>query len=226
MADQKQDVLTPSSCGEEPTPASVWYSLTGTPITDWKDPVQGIREIHLEGGAQGVLLTVCGDRSPRRTADGRSPVYNSTHYFDVAVHQVRTMKNGSSAENAAPQSLAPPLLDADDVTILTGWAEALAEALAHAPEYVEALIASANAGAPWRASFRIPEPSQPLSEAISVLAREVEAATPTGSLPTLDALLNSCLADRPGEQRLDSLVCRVLRSTLEQLRTRQAAEAR
>jgi len=39
-------------------------------------------------------------------------------------------------------------------------------------------------------------------------------------------LLNSCLADRPGEQRLDSLVCRVLRSTLEQLRTRQAAEAR
>jgi len=195
-------------------------------IALWKDPVQGIREIHLEGSAQGVLLTVCGDRSPRRTADGRSPVYNSTHYFDVAVHQVRTMKNGSSAENAAPQSLAPPLLDADDVTILTGWAEALAEALAHAPEYVEALIASANAGAPWRASFRIPEPSQPLSEAISVLAREVEAATPSGSLPTLDALLKSCLADRPGEQRLDSLVCRVLRSTLEQLRTRQAAEAR
>src|SRR5215471_13344558 len=92
-------------------------------IALWKDPVQGIREIHLEGGDQGVLLTVCGDRSPRRTADGRWPVYNSTHYFDVAVHQVRTMKNGSSAENAAPQSLGPPLLDADDVTILTGWAE-------------------------------------------------------------------------------------------------------
>src|SRR5215467_12878658 len=34
MADQKQEVLTPSSGGEEPTPASVWYSLTGTTITD------------------------------------------------------------------------------------------------------------------------------------------------------------------------------------------------
>jgi len=125
-------------------------------IALWKDPVRGIREIHLEGDAQGVLLTVCGDRSPRRTADGRWPVDNATHYFDVAVHQVRTMK-GSGAKNAALQSLAPPLLDACDVTILTGWAEAVAEALAHAAECVEAVIANANAGAPWRKSFHIPE---------------------------------------------------------------------
>jgi len=169
---------------------------------------------------------VCGDRSPRRTADGRRPVDNATHYFDVAVHQVGTMKNGSGAKNAALQSLAPPLLDTYDVTILTGWAEALAEALAHAPENVEAVLANAKAGAPWRPTFRIPEPSHQLNDAISILAREVDAVRPPGSTPTLDALLNSCLADRPGEQRLDSLVRRVLRSTLEQLRTRQAAEAR
>jgi len=136
------------------------------------------------------------------------------------------MKNGSGANNAEIQSLAPPLLDAYDVTILTGWAEALAEAVAHAPECVEAIIANAKAGSPWRASFCIPEQSQQLSEAISILAREVDAVAPSGSMPTLDTLLKSCLADRPGEQRLDSLVRRVLRSTLEQLRTRQAAEAR
>src|SRR5262249_5932159 len=34
MADQEQQVLTPSSAEEGPTPASVWYSLTGSPITD------------------------------------------------------------------------------------------------------------------------------------------------------------------------------------------------
>src|SRR5262249_54630585 len=34
MADQEQQALTPSSGEEEPTPASVWYSLTGSPITD------------------------------------------------------------------------------------------------------------------------------------------------------------------------------------------------
>src|SRR5215471_2307542 len=34
MADQEQQTLTPSSGEEDPTPASVWYSLTGSPITD------------------------------------------------------------------------------------------------------------------------------------------------------------------------------------------------
>src|SRR5215472_110884 len=46
----------------------------------WKDPVRGLREIPLEPGAQGVLLTVCGDRTTRRSADGRYPVDNVTEY--------------------------------------------------------------------------------------------------------------------------------------------------
>src|SRR5262252_364366 len=40
----------------------------------WKDPVRGLREIALEPGAQGVLLTVCGDRTTRRSTDGRHPI--------------------------------------------------------------------------------------------------------------------------------------------------------
>ena len=40
-------------------------------IALWKDPARGTREISLEPGEQGVLLTVCGARATRRTADGR-----------------------------------------------------------------------------------------------------------------------------------------------------------
>ena len=43
-------------------------------IALWKDPARGTREISLEPGAQGVLLTVCGARATRRSADGRWPV--------------------------------------------------------------------------------------------------------------------------------------------------------
>ena len=43
-----------------------------------KDPTRGVREIPLEPGAHGVLLTVCMDRATRYSADGRWPVDNST----------------------------------------------------------------------------------------------------------------------------------------------------
>src|SRR5262249_49854900 len=36
-------------------------------IALWKDPVRGVREIPLEAGAQGVLLTACADLAPRRS---------------------------------------------------------------------------------------------------------------------------------------------------------------
>ena len=191
----------------------------------WRDPVRGIREIPLDEGAQGVLLTVCGDRATRRSADGRLPVNNATHYFDVAVHQVRATSAGLGSSSSQSETLAPRLLETDELTILTCWAEAVAEALAYAPERVEALLADAQAGAPWRATLRIAEPSQQLSEAIHFMGRAVQAATPPGGAPTLDALLVSSREDRPCEQRIDWLVRRVLRSTLEQLRTRQVTEA-
>jgi hypothetical protein len=48
---------------------------TSSPVVGlWKDPVRGIREVPLEAGAQGVLLTICGDRALRRTADSRPSI--------------------------------------------------------------------------------------------------------------------------------------------------------
>src|SRR5262249_59852454 len=39
----------------------------------WRDPTRGYREIPLEPGAHGVVLTVCMDRAARRSAAGRRP---------------------------------------------------------------------------------------------------------------------------------------------------------
>jgi len=193
-------------------------------IALWKDPVQGIREIPLEVGSQGVLLTVCGDLATRCSADGRRPVDNMTRYFDVAVNQVRAVAGGSMASNSSPETPAPCVIDVDELTILTGWAEAVAEALAYAPERVETLLADANTGAPWRTALGIQEPSQRLSEGMYSIGRAVRAITPAGGTPTFDALLIWCCEDWRGEQGIDALTRRVLRSTLEQLRTRRKAQ--
>jgi hypothetical protein len=191
----------------------------------WKDPVRGTREIPLEAGAHGVLLTLCGDYTTRRSADGRRPVDDVTRYFDVAVQQIQATTAGLGPSNVESGTPAPAL-EADELTILTGWAEAVAEALACAPECLEALLADAQAGAPWRAALRIAEPSQRLSEAFGFIGRAVRAVAPPGGVPTLDTFLDSCQEDRLDAHRLEILTRQVLQSTLDQLRTRQAKEAR
>jgi hypothetical protein len=190
----------------------------------WKDPVRGVREIPLEDGAQGILLTTCSDRATRHSADGRFPVDNVTEHFDVAVHQVRASNAGSGSSNSQSVTLAPPVLEADELTILTGWAQALAEALAYAPERVELLLADAHPGAAWRSALHIEEPSPQLGKAICFIGRVVRAVTSPDGVPTLDALQASCRKDRPGEHGLEMLVRRVLRSTIEQVLARQARE--
>jgi hypothetical protein len=119
---------------------------------------------------------------------------------------------------------APRVLEADELTILTGWAQALAEALAYAPERVGPLLADASPGAPWRPALHIAEPSTQLSEAIYFIDRAIRAVTSPEGVLTLDALQIWCREDGPGQNGLEVLVHRVLRSTLEQVRTRQAKE--
>jgi hypothetical protein len=187
-----------------------------------KDADHGFREIPLEPGAQAVLLTACGSRAIRRTADGRRPVDTGTHYFGAAVHQIRASDAGSSSSSPDAGAALPRLLDVGDLTVLTGWAEAAAETLAHAPERIPALVADARPGAAWRSELGIAEPSQRLGEAIESLSERVEAADRAGGAPTFDAVLVAAYEDRSGEQTLGELVGSVLRSTLEQRRTREA----
>ncbi len=188
----------------------------------WKDPVRGFREISLESGAQGILLTLVGDRGTRRSADGRSPVDNVNEYLDTAIHQVRVSSGtGSQSSNVQPATLAPLPLEDEDLSVLTGWAQALAEALAYAPDTVEPLLADAQPRAPWRAAFGIPEPSRRLSEAFYYMERTVQETAALGATSEFDTLYSSCRKDLPEECGLETLVRRVMRSTLEQLRTRQ-----
>lgn len=183
-----------------------------------KDADQGFREIPLEPAAQAVLLTSCGSRAIRRAADGRWPVDTGTHYFGAAVHQIYASEDGSKSSSDDAGAPLPRVLDVEDLTVLAGWVEAVAEALAHAPEQIPALVADVRPGAAWRSALGIAEPSQKLEAAIESLDELTNAAG-----PTFNAVLAAARADRSGEQPLDELVRAVLRSTLEQHSSRQAA---
>jgi hypothetical protein len=180
-----------------------------------KDPVRGFREIRLEDGANGVLVTFCGARAPRRSADGRRPVDNATDYFDVAIHQVRAGATGSQLASLEPDLPAPPL-DLEDVTVLTGWAQALAEAMADAPDAVEGVLASASAGAPWRTALGLGEASPSFHEALSILARAARACRSSKDSTRLEELCAWCREVQPGQHGLETLVRRVLRAAAEE----------
>jgi hypothetical protein len=194
-------------------------------IALWKDPARGLREIPLEPGAQGVLLSTCLDRTKRRSADGRTPVANATETFLGSVYQIRADRPGAAARRSpAPHAPAASELDVDDLTVLTGWAEALAEMLAFAPECADAVMVEAHPDASWRAVFGIAAPSRSLAQAIESPTRTVRGEMP-GTVATFDAVLSLSRADAPGESSLDRLARRVLQSALEQRLTRQAGES-
>jgi hypothetical protein len=195
-------------------------------IALWRDPVRGFREIPLEAGAQAVLLTLCTSRASRRTADGRSPVENVTTCYDVADCQVHASSE-SSGSFASPSSMSSPLLlECEELTVLTGWAEAVAEALVYAPQRVDDVLADAREGSAWRMDLGLSEPSLQLGKAFDAIAQAIRSATPNGGAATLDAVLASSPEDQRGQGGIDRLARQVLRSTLEQLCTRQAADAK
>ncbi len=138
----------------------------------WKDPTRGIREIPLDDGAHGVLLTAAVDLATRHSADGRWPTDDTTHLRVVGVHQVRA----ENAPTAATPAMAPAPgraigLDEGELTVLSSWADALAEARAvDASDQVDAVLADAAAGAAWRAAFGLEQPSTSLATALQELA--------------------------------------------------------
>ena len=100
-------------------------------IALWKDPTQGVREIPLEPGAQGVLLAVCMNRATRYSADLRWPIDNSTSCYNVAVRQIRASNIAPEKSPSSPTPSSTPTLGIDELTILTAWAEGASEAAAY-----------------------------------------------------------------------------------------------
>jgi hypothetical protein len=186
----------------------------------WKDPTTGVREIPLEPGAHGVLLTVSFDRATRYAADRRWPVDNSTFAYGVAVHQVRASDVGSGTQPAPPTRETGPVLTTEELTVLTCWAEGVSEAAAYAPERVGELLAEAHADAPWRAELGLPDLSPRLAEAIESLDRAIRGVAAPAGTSLFDALLTAADEDHRDETELDGLVRHVLLSMLEERRAR------
>lgn len=193
-------------------------------IALWKDPGRGIREIPLEPGAQGVLISVSADRGTRRSSDGRRPVRNGSEFFDVSVYQVRASSTGSGAQTHRAATPTQPALEPEELTILTSWAEAHAEALTHAPERTQTVPAQARAGALWRTELGLAEPSPQLDQALNSIEHAVRAAPRSGGTPTARTVLAAIRDSPPAESSRARLAHRVLRSALEQRQTRHARD--
>jgi hypothetical protein len=187
----------------------------------WKDPIRGFREIPLEEGEHGVLLTVCMDRATRRSSDGRWPVENGTHAFDVAIQQVKAATAGSGPPPPRFGESIRHILESEELTILTAWAEAVAEASAYDSTRVGAVLSDACTGATWRAAFGLPEPTPRLGEAIDSMGRLIRSAAQPDNTLTVESLLAPTNEDRPHEHGIDSVVRKVLLAMFEERLTRQ-----
>jgi hypothetical protein len=109
----------------------------------------------------------------------------------------------------APVDYVPVVsLEAVELTILTCWAEAVAEALAASSDQLNTVLDDARAGAPWRRQLGVAEPSADLASALEDLSRMVLSGTPTvqGVLAAMD--------ERPRGGDYGHLVRTVLRSKL------------
>ena len=190
-------------------------------IALWKDPVGGIREIPLEGGAHGVLLTASVDLTVRRSGDGRRPVENCIQFFDISIFQVRAAA-GSSPTPQTPKGSPPaePLLQPEELTILRSWAEAVADVLASAPEQLHRTLTELGGDGRWRAELAIDDWSAELTGTFDAMRRLLTDRAPAGVEPTLDRMLAPLRADRPDAPESETLARDVLRLALEQRRIR------
>src|SRR5919106_1399708 len=181
-------------------------------ISLWKDPVTGLQEIPLDAEAHAVLIHFQIGRTSRHTADGRPPVANTADVRAKRVRQIRALDRGDHTGVATPEAPVDrePLasLKAVELPILTGWAEAVAQALA-ATDRLSTILDDARAGAPWRRQLGIADPSADLASALEELAGVIAPGT-----TTVEALL-ATVDERPRDGH-GHLVRAVLRSTLGQ----------
>jgi hypothetical protein len=169
----------------------------------WKDAQRGLREISLDPGSHGVLMTIAATRARRRAADGRTPVDNVAGLVVAGLHAVTATSDGvpTTVERTVGAALGPT-----DLTIVTSWADALVTAL-HDAGSAASVIADLPPDAPWRADLGLPEPSPELVAALDALAAAVADAERNAEV--LQALASAPLDGPAGLART------VLRAALE-----------
>src|SRR5262249_3398286 len=135
--------------------------------------------------------------------------------------QVRAADGGLGAMTSRSETRASRVLETDDLSVLTGWAQAVVEALAFARERLDLLLRNALPCAPLRTTLRLAHPTRQVFAAVSFIAKVVRPVSPRDSRPTFDDAVNACCEDRPDANEVEILARRVLRSALDQLRSRK-----
>jgi hypothetical protein len=159
--------------GQDPSPV----------VALWKSPHQQTREISLEPGAQGILLSASITPATRRSFDGRPPGATGSQFSGVNIQQVRAASTGTRSQHSPADAPSRATLAAEELTILASWEQAAAEALAFAPERLAAVTADAQTGAPWRAELGVCRPSPPLQHSISGMLHAIYPAAATSGDP-------------------------------------------
>jgi hypothetical protein len=109
----------------------------------------------------------------RESSQSRLALSGSSHTSETTVTPSPTSTSCRLKRIHFPAHADSRPLESDELTILTSWAEAIAEVLSDAPEPAQAVLADPLPGAPWRGALGIEEPSQPLSSAIDSMQEPV-----------------------------------------------------
>lgn len=198
-------------------------------IAMWKDPTRGVREISLDSGSHGVLLTAVHGRAPRYAADGRAPADDATDLFVAGVHQLRG--GASPGGRGGPGAVSDPpagddALDTAELGVLWSWAEAVARASrsdgqtaadgsGEAGARVGRVLTEAQAGAAWRSTLRLPEPSSRLAAALGTLDRITRDALAQAQVVAPGALLGAVESQAPEPAHPERLVRHLLRTAFD-----------
>ena len=147
---------------------------------------------------------------PRHPVQRRPPPAGRQQHIVLRRGRLSSPCFEPASKRPQPPSTTPtaPVLELDELTILTAWAEGVSEAAAYAPERIDQLLAAARPGATWRAELGLPEPSPRLADAIVSLGRIARAAPLPAGGSLFDALLATANHDHPSETDLDQVVRR------------------
>lgn len=145
----------------------------------WKDASGSQTEIELEEDADAVLVSTNVTQRTSYTADGRCHPGTTKDLTLVAVRPLyarnrstrTTFPSPNSNTEQRPPTTLPQLADRD-LTKLTSWLEAVAEAAVIDPQTVMKVIEEATASG-WRQRLALPHVSPLLEEAIAVLHQHV-----------------------------------------------------
>jgi hypothetical protein len=185
-------------------------------IALWRDPSGAQTEIELEEGADAVLVTTNVTHGTSITADGRRHFGTTS---DLTLVAARSLYAGDAppgpgvtglVENPDGDHLATlPDLDEKDLSKLTSWLEAVAEAVVIDPFTVDRVITEATQSE-WRLRLGLPGPSPLLVDAIFVLEREVSGSC------ALDDLIAAADRLHGSKDPTAMLVGMLLRTSIEE----------